>query len=93
MRPPLAALQAITCLAWSDSGAVLVTGGEDTLVNAWLLADVLDATAGQQLQVRHGSRAPVAVVTSWQFLHEVRAGGAWPLVPGKAAMLRQPCMR
>lgn len=45
-------LQAVTCLAFSDSGSVLVTGGEDTLVNAWLLADVLDATAGQQLQVR-----------------------------------------
>ncbi|KAL4446691.1 hypothetical protein ABPG77_007935 [Micractinium sp. CCAP 211/92] len=43
--------KAVTCLAWSDSGAVLVTGGEDTLVNAWLLADVLDATAGQQLQM------------------------------------------
>ncbi|KAL4425368.1 hypothetical protein ABPG75_009384 [Micractinium tetrahymenae] len=43
--------KAITCLAWSDSGAVLVTGGEDTMVNAWLLADVLDATAGQQLQM------------------------------------------
>ena len=41
----------MTCLAFSDSGALLVTGGEDTLVNAWLLADVLDATAGQQLQM------------------------------------------
>lgn len=44
-------MQAVTCLAFSDSGAVLVTGGEDTMVNAWLLADVLDAIAGQQLQV------------------------------------------
>ena len=44
----------MTCLAFSDSGGVLVTGGEDTLVNAWLLAEVVDATAGQQLQVRHG---------------------------------------
>ncbi|KAL4854511.1 Protein ROOT INITIATION DEFECTIVE 3 [Chlorella vulgaris] len=43
--------KAVTCLAFSDSGAVLVTGGEDTMVNAWLLADVLDATAGQQLQM------------------------------------------
>lgn len=43
--------QAVTCLAFSDSGALLVTGGEDTLVNAWLLADVLDATAGQAMQV------------------------------------------
>ena len=44
-------LQAVTCLAFSDSGSILVTGGEDTLVNAWLLADVVDATAGQQMQV------------------------------------------
>jgi pre-rRNA-processing protein IPI3 len=48
---PATLLQAVTCLAFSDSGSILVTGGEDTLVNAWLLADVLDATAGQQMQV------------------------------------------
>lgn len=54
-RSPLP-VQAVTCLAFSDSGSVLVTGGEDTLVNAWLLADVLDATAGQQLQVRGAGR-------------------------------------
>ena len=44
-------MQAVTCVAFSDSGSLLVTGGEDTLVNAWLVADVVDATAGQQLQV------------------------------------------
>ncbi|PRW33905.1 ROOT INITIATION DEFECTIVE 3 [Chlorella sorokiniana] len=54
--------KAVTCLAFSDSGAVLVTGGEDTLVNAWLLADVLDATAGQQLQMGGPLLQPLA---SW----------------------------
>jgi len=32
----------ITCLAFSASGAELISGGEDTLVSAWLLVDVLD---------------------------------------------------
>ena len=67
--PLLLAVQAITCLAWSDSGAVLVTGGEDTLVNAWLLAEVVDATAGQKLQV---GTAGIAGCWAWG---DVRAVG------------------
>eukprot|EP00887_Chlorella_sp_A99_P003431 scaffold7.g3431.t1 len=43
--------KAVSCLAFSDDGSVLLTGGQDTLVNAWLLAEVLDASAGQALQV------------------------------------------
>ena len=35
----------VTSLAFSNSGAELVTGGEDTLVTAWLLAEVLDVAA------------------------------------------------
>jgi hypothetical protein len=35
-------LQAVSCLAFSDSGVLLVSAGEDTLVAAWLLAEVLD---------------------------------------------------
>ena len=34
--------QAVSCLSFSDSGGVLVSGGDDTLVCAWLLAEVLD---------------------------------------------------
>ncbi len=47
----LLCMQAVTCLRFTDCGSILVTGGEDTLVNAWLLADVVDAIAGQHLQV------------------------------------------
>lgn len=32
----------VTCLAFTDCGGELITGGEDTLVTAWLLAEVLD---------------------------------------------------
>jgi pre-rRNA-processing protein IPI3 len=35
----------VTCLAFTDSGGELITGGEDTLVTAWLLAEVLDIAA------------------------------------------------
>ncbi len=35
----------VTCLAFTDSGGELITGGEDTLVTAWLLAEVLDVAA------------------------------------------------
>jgi hypothetical protein len=38
----LLSLQAVSCLAFSDSGGLLVSAGEDTLVAAWLLAEVLD---------------------------------------------------
>ncbi|GAB4815509.1 hypothetical protein N2152v2_002555 [Parachlorella kessleri] len=38
--------KAVTVLAFNDSGSILVSGGEDTLVNAWLLAEVLDSSAG-----------------------------------------------
>jgi hypothetical protein len=41
-------LQAVTALAFSDDGAVLLSGGEDTVACAWLLSDVLDASAAQQ---------------------------------------------
>ncbi|WIA20965.1 hypothetical protein OEZ85_005302 [Tetradesmus obliquus] len=34
--------KAVSCLAFSDSGGLLVSAGEDTLVAAWLLAEVLD---------------------------------------------------
>ena len=37
-------VQAVSCMALSDGAAVLVTGGGDTLVNAWLLMDLLDCT-------------------------------------------------
>ncbi len=36
----------MTALAFSDGGDVLLSGGEDTLVHAWLLLDLLDASAG-----------------------------------------------
>ena len=39
-------LQPVTALAFSDGGDVLLSGGEDTLVHAWLLLDVLDAAGG-----------------------------------------------
>ena len=41
-------MQAVTALAFTDDGAVLLSGGEDTVVSAWLLMDVLDAGAAQQ---------------------------------------------
>lgn len=37
-----AVLQAVSCLVFSDTGGVLVSCGDDTLVCAWLLAEVLD---------------------------------------------------
>ena len=40
--------QAVTALAFTDDGAVLLSGGEDTVVSAWLLMDVLDAGGAQQ---------------------------------------------
>jgi len=38
--------QPVTALAFSDGGDVLLSGGEDTLVHAWLLLDLLDASGG-----------------------------------------------
>ncbi len=38
--------QAVTVLAFSNDGAVLLTGGEDTVASAWLLSDVLDVFLG-----------------------------------------------
>jgi len=40
-------VQAVTALAFSDDGAVLLSGGEDTVASAWLLSDVLDASPEQ----------------------------------------------
>jgi hypothetical protein len=34
--------QAVSCLVFSDTGGVLVSCGEDTLVRAWLLCELLD---------------------------------------------------
>ena len=47
----------MTALAFSDGGDVLLSGGEDTLVHAWLLLDVLDASAD--------ANAPPASFQSW----------------------------
>ena len=41
-------MQAVTAVAFSDDGSVLVSGGEDTIACAWLLSDVLDASEGRQ---------------------------------------------
>jgi len=40
--------QAVSCLVFSDSGGVLVSCGEDTLVCAWLLTEVLDTQRDHQ---------------------------------------------
>ena len=34
-------------LRFSGDGAVLLSGGEDTVASAWLLMDLLDASASQ----------------------------------------------
>uniref|UniRef100_A0A383WA77 Uncharacterized protein n=1 Tax=Tetradesmus obliquus TaxID=3088 RepID=A0A383WA77_TETOB len=47
--------KAVSCLAFSDSGGLLVSAGEDTLVAAWLLAEVLD-------EQRDGPAAAAAAV-------------------------------
>jgi hypothetical protein len=51
----LVCMQAVSCLAFSDSGGLLVSGGEDTLVAAWLLGEVLD-------EQRDGPAAAAAAV-------------------------------
>ncbi len=40
-------LQAVTALAFTDDGTVLLSAGEDTVACAWLLMDVLDASPEQ----------------------------------------------
>lgn len=40
--------KAVSCLVFSDSGGVLVSCGEDTLVCAWLLTEVLDTQRDHQ---------------------------------------------
>ena len=37
--------QAVTVLRFSGDGSVLLSGGEDTVALAWLLMDLLDASA------------------------------------------------
>ena len=54
--------QAVTVLAFNDAGSVLVSGGEDTLVNAWLLAEVLDCGGGLGAL---GGPPPLAPLHSW----------------------------
>ncbi|KAK9790948.1 hypothetical protein WJX73_006419 [Symbiochloris irregularis] len=49
--------KAATCMALSDGAAVLVTGGGDTLVNAWLLIDLLDCS--------QDPTAPATPLHSW----------------------------
>ncbi|CAK0786493.1 hypothetical protein CVIRNUC_009706 [Coccomyxa viridis] len=39
--------KAVAVLRFSDDGAVLLSGGEDTVASAWLLMDLLDASASQ----------------------------------------------
>lgn len=53
-----AALQAVSCLAFSDGGAALVTAGEDCQVSAWLLVDVLDSAAGADLALQQVGPPP-----------------------------------
>lgn len=38
-------LQAVSCLAFLDTGAVLVSGGDDGLVHVWLLGELLDGSS------------------------------------------------
>lgn len=58
--------QAVTVLAFNDSGSVLVSGGEDTLVSAWLLAEVLDSGAGSGAGgLALGGAAALAPLHSW----------------------------
>lgn len=62
---PYHVLQPVTSLAFSDGGDVLISGGEDTLVHAWLLIDLLDAAAaGPGLGAGFAGAAPAAL-HSW----------------------------
>ena len=42
MPSDLLVAQAVTCLSFDAGSTVLVTGGDDTLINVWLLPEVLD---------------------------------------------------
>ncbi|MEW5316242.1 MAG: hypothetical protein WDW38_007623 [Sanguina aurantia] len=42
LRTWAAHYKAVSVLAFAEGGSVLVSGGDDTLVNVWLLADLLD---------------------------------------------------
>ncbi len=35
----------VTCLAFSESGLILLSGAEDTLACAWLMVELLDVAA------------------------------------------------
>ncbi len=43
----------ITCLAFDESGLLLLTGAEDTVVCAWLLAELLDVGADVSAPAYH----------------------------------------
>jgi hypothetical protein len=43
---PTTLSQAVSCLAFSESGGILLSGGDDTMAAAWLMADILDGCAG-----------------------------------------------
>lgn len=51
--------KSVTCLSFLDGGNVLISGGEDTLVSVWLLADVLDVATDWSAHNR------VAPMLSW----------------------------
>jgi pre-rRNA-processing protein IPI3 len=50
--------KAVAALAFPDGGALLLSGGEDTMVAVWALSEVLDAAAG-------GAHARVAPLHAW----------------------------
>lgn len=57
-------MQAVTVLRFSGDGSMLLSGGEDTVASAWLVMDLLDASASQ-----HASHAPQPF-HSWQDLFQ-----------------------
>ena len=61
----LSVLQAVTALAFTPGGDVLVSGSEDTLVSAWLLADLLDQEASSELGAGAGSISRPQPFRSW----------------------------
>jgi WD40 repeat protein len=54
--------KAVSCLAFSDGGGVLLSGGEDTLVHSWLLAELLDARRDSGGSGAAGAAAAAAAV-------------------------------